>query len=123
MATRKKTTRVATTKTKKGKRPARAKAAPPEELEQEAQFPVLTDSEDGESEVAADDVESDEDEVVSEAPAGAEPVEEAAEETREIPVEPALQADATRLYLKEIGFSPLLSAEEEVYFSRRARKG
>ncbi|HLE94397.1 MAG TPA: RNA polymerase sigma factor RpoS [Sulfuricaulis sp.] len=32
-------------------------------------------------------------------------------------------ADATRIYLKEIGFSPLLSAEEEVYFSRRAQKG
>ncbi|MDO3383993.1 RNA polymerase sigma factor RpoS [Gilvimarinus algae] len=31
--------------------------------------------------------------------------------------------DATQLYLNEIGFSPLLSAEEEVYFSRRARKG
>jgi RNA polymerase nonessential primary-like sigma factor len=31
--------------------------------------------------------------------------------------------DATRLYLSEIGFSPLLSAEEEVYYSRRARKG
>jgi RNA polymerase nonessential primary-like sigma factor len=33
------------------------------------------------------------------------------------------EPDATRLYLSEIGFSPLLSAEEEVYFSRRARKG
>ena len=33
------------------------------------------------------------------------------------------QADATRLYLKEIGFSPLLSAEEEVYYARRAQKG
>ena len=32
------------------------------------------------------------------------------------------QADATRLYLKEIGFSPLLSAEEEVYYARRAQK-
>ena len=32
-------------------------------------------------------------------------------------------ADATRLYLREIGFSPLLSAEEEVFFSRRAQKG
>lgn len=31
--------------------------------------------------------------------------------------------DATRLYLNEIGFSPLLSAEEEVYFSRKALKG
>jgi RNA polymerase nonessential primary-like sigma factor len=39
------------------------------------------------------------------------------------PDDRALQADATRLYLKEIGFSPLLTAEEEVYFSRRARKG
>ena len=31
--------------------------------------------------------------------------------------------DATRLYLNEIGFSPLLTAEEEVYFSRLALKG
>jgi RNA polymerase nonessential primary-like sigma factor len=33
------------------------------------------------------------------------------------------QLDATRLYLSEIGFSPLLSAEEEVYYSRLAQKG
>jgi len=31
--------------------------------------------------------------------------------------------DATRLYLSEIGFRPLLTAEEEVYFARRARDG
>ncbi|MCL1061234.1 RNA polymerase sigma factor RpoS [Shewanella benthica] len=31
--------------------------------------------------------------------------------------------DATQLYLGEIGFSPLLSAEEEVYFSRKSLKG
>ncbi|THB66791.1 MAG: RNA polymerase sigma factor RpoS [Gammaproteobacteria bacterium] len=31
--------------------------------------------------------------------------------------------DATRMYLGEIGFSPLLSAEEEVYYSRLAQKG
>ena len=31
--------------------------------------------------------------------------------------------DVTRLYLNEIGYSPLLTAEEEVYFSRRALKG
>lgn len=36
---------------------------------------------------------------------------------------PASNADATRLYLKEIGFSPLLSAEEEVYFARLVQKG
>ncbi|MEN8106465.1 MAG: RNA polymerase sigma factor RpoS [Pseudomonadota bacterium] len=31
--------------------------------------------------------------------------------------------DPTRLYLSEIGISPLLSAEEEVYFSRLAQQG
>ncbi len=31
--------------------------------------------------------------------------------------------DATQLYLSEIGFSPLLTAKEEVYFSRLALKG
>lgn len=33
------------------------------------------------------------------------------------------QLDATRLYLGEIGFSPLLTAEEEVHYSRLAQKG
>lgn len=32
-------------------------------------------------------------------------------------------ADATRLYLKEIGFSPLLTAAEEVHFARLVQKG
>ena len=49
----------------------------------------------------------------------------------DLPVERARQEggherespDATRLYLAEIGFSPLLTAEEEVYFARRARRG
>ncbi|MCD8547266.1 MAG: RNA polymerase sigma factor RpoS [Aeromonadaceae bacterium] len=31
--------------------------------------------------------------------------------------------DATQLYLGEIGFSPLLTAEEEVYFARKALRG
>ena len=31
--------------------------------------------------------------------------------------------DATQIYLTEIGFSPLLSAEEEVFFARKALKG
>ena len=36
---------------------------------------------------------------------------------------PERDMDATRLYLSEIGFSPLLSAEEEVYFARLAQRG
>ena len=35
----------------------------------------------------------------------------------------ASDADPTRLYLKEIEVSPLLTAEEEVYYSRLALKG
>ena len=35
----------------------------------------------------------------------------------------AKELDATRLYLNEIGFSPLLTAEEEVYYSRKLLKG
>ncbi|WP_372871749.1 RNA polymerase sigma factor RpoS [Shewanella sp.] len=31
--------------------------------------------------------------------------------------------DATQLYLSEIGFSPLLTAEEEVFYSRKALRG
>jgi len=31
--------------------------------------------------------------------------------------------DATRLYLNEIGYSPLLSAEEEVHYARLAQQG
>ncbi len=36
---------------------------------------------------------------------------------------PESQLDATRLYLNEIGFSKLLTAEEEVHYSRLAQKG
>lgn len=41
----------------------------------------------------------------------------------EATVERGYSADATQLYLSEIGASPLLSAEEEVYFSRLVQKG
>jgi RNA polymerase nonessential primary-like sigma factor len=33
------------------------------------------------------------------------------------------QLDATRIYLSEIGYSPLLTAEEEVHYARLAQKG
>ncbi|MCK7597623.1 RNA polymerase sigma factor RpoS [Microbulbifer sp. CAU 1566] len=35
----------------------------------------------------------------------------------------AKNLDATQLYLNEIGFSPLLTAEEEVYYARKALRG
>lgn len=50
-------------------------------------------------------------------------VEEESAEDKRGSGEDAQQADATRIYLKEIGFSPLLSAEEEVYYARRAQRG
>lgn len=36
---------------------------------------------------------------------------------------PQKELDATRMYLNEIGFSPLLTAEEEVYYGRKAQQG
>ena len=41
----------------------------------------------------------------------------------EMPDEGPSSLDATQIYLSEIGFSPLLTAEEEVYYSRLALKG
>ena len=45
------------------------------------------------------------------------------EETTVNQEETSSNLDATQLYLSEIGCSPLLTAEEEVYFSRLALKG
>lgn len=56
-------------------------------------------------------------------------IEDVADNTKDSEVFDKLQEevpanlDATQLYLGEIGFSPLLTAEEEVYFSRLALKG
>ncbi|MFB3100114.1 MAG: sigma-70 factor domain-containing protein, partial [Gammaproteobacteria bacterium] len=36
---------------------------------------------------------------------------------------PQKDLDATRMYLNEIGFSPLLTAKEEVFYGRKAQKG
>lgn len=49
--------------------------------------------------------------------------EEEEEKAEATPVPAAAQLDATRIYLSEIGYSPLLSAEEEVYFGRLALRG
>jgi RNA polymerase nonessential primary-like sigma factor len=45
------------------------------------------------------------------------------EATKKSKDEVSSSADATQIYLSEIGFSPLLTAEEEVYFSRLSLKG
>ena len=50
-------------------------------------------------------------------------VEESAAPIYEAGAIPDTQLDATRLYLSEIGFSPLLSAEEEVHYARMAQRG
>lgn len=53
----------------------------------------------------------------------AEPAAGAAKPRLKEPPETDAHFDATRMYLNEIGFSPLLTAEEEVYYSRLAQKG
>jgi len=50
-------------------------------------------------------------------------VEEAEEEKQIFYASHEHSTDATQIYLNEIGFSPLLSAEEEVYFAKLALKG
>ncbi|MEJ2060154.1 MAG: RNA polymerase sigma factor RpoS [Gammaproteobacteria bacterium] len=69
--------------------------------------------------------ETEEDSVLDQVPeeADEEPEEEQEEERFEAGHIPKADLDATRLYLKEIEFSPLLTPEEEVYYSRLARKG
>ncbi len=87
-----------------------------ESLMESVEVDVIADSEvDEEDEILLedqDDADSDDKEVVEE------------EEVRYTPgAIPDGQLDATRLYLSEIGFSPLLTADEEKHYSRLALKG
>ena len=45
------------------------------------------------------------------------------EKAQTVEKEKSSSLDATQIYLSEIGFSPLLTAEEEVYYSRLALRG
>ena len=67
----------------------------------------------------ADDVNNAIDKELEEIEADVDPMEEILSGQEEL----QKNLDATQLYLGEIGFSPLLSAAEEVYFARRALKG
>jgi len=82
--------------------------------------------EDLETEVVEDLVEEDvmvEDEVSEESDANS--TEKKARDVENFTpgVIPQKDLDATRMYLNEIGFSPLLTAEEEVYYGRKAQAG
>ncbi|CUA82935.1 RNA polymerase sigma factor RpoS [Pseudidiomarina woesei] len=67
--------------------------------------------------------EIDEQELLSMEQSAADDSDEAFEEILANRVNYQKKMDATQLYLSEIGYSPLLTAEEEVHFSRLALKG
>lgn len=72
-------------------------------------------------EEAVENVEANDDEsIVDSTDSAAEELEEALSSSS---TQYQKKMDATQLYLGEIGFSPLLTAEEEVFYSRRALKG
>lgn len=77
-----------------------------EDVDMKEENPGVHDTEEVEGDLPLEEVEDEPDEKVFEAGSI-----------------PEGQLDATRLYLSEIGFSPLLSAEEEVYFARLAQSG
>ena len=96
---------------------------------------VLAAGRDNDTELLAGDAmdgDDDAEDDFSDDAADGDPVEDdtdvAADAGRHVPVLGAREVldgemDATRLYLSEIGFSPLLSADEEVHFARLAQSG
>ncbi len=123
---------------KRGRKPKKAQVIE-FEPEVKAELPELTESPENETAVLDADLDIDLGDIdISDA------VAEVEVEAEEVVAKPAKKAavktatkakkssddayadknmDATRIYLGEIGFSPLLSAEEEVHFARLAKKG
>lgn len=85
--------------------------------------PVVEETEEAVSAEEDTDTETENEEERETAVVEKEDAEEGEEKEEKEEKETYVQADATRLYLKEIGFSPLLTAEEEVFFARKAQKG
>ncbi|MHB8715333.1 MAG: RNA polymerase sigma factor RpoS [Sulfuricaulis sp.] len=97
---------------KKGKQKADTVKVTPESDEAETEDETVSSEEESEEEAAEETVAK---------PAAEEGESEASgSEAKDVYYS---HADATRIYLKEIGFSPLLSAEEEVFYARKAQKG
>ena len=100
---------------------------PPEELVEDLvedeEVADLSDDDDTEhATVVEDDIDDDDDD--TEAVDGEKFVERRKSvDRRKVSSRRSSDADPTRLYLKEIEVSPLLTAEEEVYYSRLALKG
>lgn len=84
--------------------------------------PAVEEAEE-ETVAAADEDEAEDENETATAEVAEKEEKEEAEESVSASDDTYLAADATRLYLKEIGFSPLLTAEEEVFFARKAQKG
>jgi RNA polymerase nonessential primary-like sigma factor len=100
---------------KKAERRKPAKVETPELDEQETDAETAAVAEDAEEESGESGFEAREPEAEAEA--------EAPSGSRKAEDTYYSQADATRLYLKEIGFSSLLTAQEEVFYARKAQKG
>lgn len=94
-----------------------------EDLDLDSADDELLDSDEDDTDTDSDDDDSEFSESSeSQADADARELRAASKKSRRSNIQRKV-ADATQLYLSEIGFSPLLSAEEEVYYSRRALKG
>ena len=99
----------------------------PEDLVEDLVVDEDDDDDDGDDtstvvEAAADDDDSDDSDDETESKGFVER-RKPATDRRKVSTRRATDADPTRLYLKEIEVSPLLTAEEEVYYSRLALKG